>query len=124
MRASLQGNVRAPIGARDFVRIQLTEVELPAGVVLEDVVLITSELVTNAVQAGATAVGIALSASADRLDLTVDDNAAGWPTPRQAQDHEPNGRGLRIVDRLADSWTVTPDARGKRITATWYPRTR
>ncbi len=95
---------------------------MPEGVLVEDVVLIASELVSNAVRAGATQVGVTLHQGKGSLELVVDDDAGGWPTLTNSDHNGTRGRGLQIVDSLADTWTVTPRAIGKRVTARWSRR--
>jgi two-component sensor histidine kinase len=93
---------------------------MPDGVALDNVLLVVDELVTNAVQAGASAVEVDLAAVPRRLDLVVTDDAGGWPTPRAATDEDVSGRGLAIVGLLSDRWTVAALQLGKSVTATWF----
>lgn len=86
---------------------------------VDDVVLVVSELVTNAVRASADLVEVSLRVGDDHVELCVTDDAGGWPAPRRPERGEPGGRGLRIVDALTDGWRVTRLAAGKRVTATW-----
>jgi anti-sigma regulatory factor (Ser/Thr protein kinase) len=119
---SLTGDERAPAAARSYVRRHLDDTKVPEGVLVEDVELITSELVTNSVRAGATQIEVALSWRNGRLELTVDDDAGGWPNRTQPDHDGTSGRGLNIVGRLTDTWTVTRRGKGKRVTATWSER--
>jgi anti-sigma regulatory factor (Ser/Thr protein kinase) len=84
--------------------------------------LIASELVTNAVRAGAEWIDLTLRVTGRRLDLLVQDDAGGIPVLATADPEAVGGRGLGIVDRLADTWTVAPRAIGKVVTATWLNR--
>ena len=122
MTTRLVGDERAPSAARAYVARQLATSALPEGVLVEDVVLITSELVTNAVRAGAAWVDLTLRVTRRRLDLLVGDDADGRPVLVEADDDATRGRGLGIVDHLADAWEVTPRPRGKLVTATWQTR--
>ena len=63
---------------------------------VEDVVLIASELVTNAVRAGAAWVDLTLKVTRQRLDLVVADDAHGWPVLVTADEEAIGGRGLRL----------------------------
>lgn len=47
-----------------------------------------------------------------RLQVEVDDAAPTSPILTRAPDDAEDGRGLRIVDALADAWGVTPRACG------------
>jgi anti-sigma regulatory factor (Ser/Thr protein kinase) len=122
MKTTVTADVSAPSQARAFVATQLEPIRLPAGVLIDKVVLIVSELVTNAVQAGANAVEIALQVTAGRLDLVVTDDAGGWPTPVSATPDDTAGRGLSIVEHLADHWDIAPRSHGKSVTVSWFDR--
>ena len=120
MKTILAAGIGAPAEARAYVATQLETTRLPTGVHVDTVVLIASELVTNAVQAGATAVEIDLHVTERRLDLVVIDDAGGWPTPISATPDDTAGRGLSIVEQIADTWDVDAMAHGKAITASWF----
>jgi anti-sigma regulatory factor (Ser/Thr protein kinase) len=120
MRTNLAGNVHAPAEARRFVIATLGRIHQGISSSRgDDVVLVVSELVTNGVRAGASAIDVDLEASADRIELHVTDDAPGWPEPRHAEPDDLAGRGLAIVEDLADDWHTTSLPRGKRVTATW-----
>ncbi len=122
MKTRLPGDSRAPSAARAYVARQLAAATPPDGVPIDDVVLIASELVTNAVRAGAEWIDLTLRVTRRRLDLLVQDDAGGRPVLATADPQAVGGRGLAIVDRLADTWAVTPQATGKLVTATWLGR--
>jgi anti-sigma regulatory factor (Ser/Thr protein kinase) len=121
MRTELRGDLRAPAAARRFVDAPLRDMlgrdDRPAA---EDVVLVVSELVTNAVRASADVISLSLTVDEDRVQVEIADDASGWPTPRKAEWEDPSGRGLAIVDELADRWQTTELYPGKRITVTWF----
>jgi anti-sigma regulatory factor (Ser/Thr protein kinase) len=112
----------APGVARSYVALQLETSTLPEGVHVDDVVLIASELVTNAVRGGAGGIHAPGRAPRARLDLLVEDDAGGWPVLAEADEDAVGGRGLGIVDRLSDTWMVTPRVTGKVVTASWLRR--
>jgi anti-sigma regulatory factor (Ser/Thr protein kinase) len=120
MRATLAADLQAASQARAFVASHLGSQPVPHGVQVDDVLIVVGELVANAIQAGATSVDVDLEVLGRQLDVVVTDDAAGWPTPRTATEHDVNGRGLRIVGRLSDRWTVAARAVGKSVTATWF----
>ena len=119
MKIGLIGDVLAPAEARGFVAKLLRSSELPVGVQHGDPVLVVSELVTNSVEAGASYIEVEVHLGHKRIDLTVVDDARGWPTPRQSSAEDVNGRGLAIVEHLAHRWDVTSSATGKSVTASW-----
>ncbi|WP_316741944.1 ATP-binding protein [Streptomyces sp. MK7] len=86
----------------------------------ETLVLLVSELVTNAVlHTGSPAVlrlslpGAAADAATVRLEVA--DASTRAPVPRCAGDDATNGRGLALVDGLADRWGWSAEGEGKRI---------
>jgi anti-sigma regulatory factor (Ser/Thr protein kinase) len=122
MRVTLIADVLAPAEARGLVSGLIDSSVLPAGVHIHDPVLVVSELVTNSVSAGASYVELEVHVGAERIDLTVVDDARGWPTPRQSTVEDVNGRGLAIVEKLAHKWSVTSSETGKSVTASWLNR--
>ncbi len=86
--------------------------------VAETLLLLISELVTNAVvHTGCPAVLRMLfpSAPAAPVRVEVADNSVTPPLPRHAGREETGGRGLELVDGLADRWGWQPEGHGKRI---------
>uniref|UniRef100_A0AAU2A5D3 ATP-binding protein n=1 Tax=Streptomyces sp. NBC_00093 TaxID=2975649 RepID=A0AAU2A5D3_9ACTN len=89
----------------------------------ETLILLVSELVTNAVvHTGCPAVlrlsfqGAPQGAVAGGfVRLEVADLSPCPPAPRHADGDETNGRGLELVDGLADRWGWSPEGVGKRI---------
>ena len=82
--------------------------------------LITSELVTNAITAseaaGCALVRVRLTARADSLRIGVWDHGAPFPAQRAAgRVDDLGGRGLVIVDALADAWGVEPGRDGGKV---------
>lgn len=92
--------------------------------VIQDVALVATELVGNAVRHGTTcsdaqsAWTVAWSISPDEIVISVEDpNEAAMPVMRHAAPDAPNGRGLAIVTALASEWGVEPTECGKRVWA-------
>lgn len=87
----------------------------------ETLILLVSELVTNAVvHTGCPAVlRLLLSGvrdgSAGTVRLEVVDTCARPPVPRCAEGGDTNGRGLALVEGLADRWGWSSEGVGKRI---------
>lgn len=81
--------------------------------------LLTTELVSNAVRADAGQVTTSFTRHGDSLRVEVHDNGGGQPVlcrPRPLDDN--GGRGLLIVDALADAWGSDTDPR--RGTTVWF----
>lgn len=85
---------------------------------LDDLLLATSEVVTNAVEHGAPPVQLRVAAERERVRVEVQD---GSPLPPRANDtvapSEIRGRGLAIVERCTDRWGVEPVGEGKSV---WF----
>ncbi|CAL9455231.1 hypothetical protein SUDANB58_02534 [Streptomyces sp. enrichment culture] len=86
----------------------------------ETLVLLVSELVTNAVvHTGCPAVlrlclpGSVTDGATVRLEVA--DSSDRAPVPRCVDDDETGGRGLALVDGLADRWGWSREGDGKRI---------
>ncbi|MFJ5548434.1 ATP-binding protein [Streptomyces sp. NPDC093225] len=81
----------------------------------ETLILLISELVTNAVvHTGCPAV-LRMLFGGPGVRLEVADSSAQPPAPRHAEGDDTNGRGLELVDGLADRWGWAPEGAGKRI---------
>ncbi|MFF3074615.1 ATP-binding protein [Kitasatospora sp. NPDC057904] len=85
--------------------------------VTEDVLLMVSELVTNAcLHAPGGPSELRLSWDGRRLRVEVADQSPVPPRLRPFQDPaQPGGHGLRVVDRLALAWGCAPEGDGKRV---------
>ena len=103
--------------ARRTIAAFLDPSEVPVAVV-EDVLLLVSELVTNAVvHAGSPAV-VKLDADVERIKVTVADrDGDGQPNVKEPDPSVPSGRGVLLVDRLAARWGVEPQVAGKVV---WF----
>lgn len=102
--------------ARRFVRETLVGwgIHQDGAPVLDDLVLMTSELFTNAVLHGAGEVEVRLNVTSDAVRLTVSDQGThqmprALPAPRL---DTITGRGLQIVDHLASVWGSGRNAQG------------
>ena len=122
--SSIPPSPEAPSVARAFVESSLENAYRDVAVVGEtcdDLVVIVSELVTNAVQAATTVLRVDLDIDGRIARLAVTDVASGMPaTGRSAAATQPFGRGLAIVAALARDWGVIPvvaDQDGKTVWA-------
>jgi anti-sigma regulatory factor (Ser/Thr protein kinase) len=119
-RRTYSGDPNTPNDARHFCVAQLESAfsgASDAQTLVEDLELVVSELVTNAVEAGPTDVQLALDIHRDHVRLAVTDSAPGVARQRSPGPESESGRGLLIVDRLARSWGVDYLDRGKRVWA-------
>src|SRR5690349_20267995 len=116
MRCTINADPRAPAAARKEVSDFLMAPEI-SGDVVQNIVLVVSELVTNAIEAGATSIELSVDVLHGQVKMSVDDDTGGWPTAPTPNPAASRGRGLAIVSRLASSWNVAKTPGGKRITA-------
>jgi anti-sigma regulatory factor (Ser/Thr protein kinase) len=89
--------------ARRFATDALRDTPLE---VRQTVELMVSELVTNCVRHVQTSFDLTIDRLPDEIRVEVTDRGGGIPTMRSPSPDEPNGRGLRIVDMLAQRWGV------------------
>jgi anti-sigma regulatory factor (Ser/Thr protein kinase) len=116
----LPGGRDSPRLARQGVVAKLAGV-VP-DVLLDDVGLIVSELVTNSVRHADVGPGglveVHLSKRGDQLRLAVTDpGAVGLPHLVEFDLDQPGGLGLFLVDKLASAWGVVRDGNG--VTEVW-----
>src|SRR3954470_17144422 len=76
--------------------------------VLDDALLLISELVTNSVLHGGPPIVLAIECDGEELKVRVRDGLAALPVPRVAGDDDESGRGLTLVELLTDTWGVEP----------------
>ncbi len=100
--------------ARDFVRKNLAG--WPDQTV-EEAVLMTSELVTNAVVHGRTRGEVSIKVSPGILRVAVRDASELRPVEGSHGQFDEHGRGLSIVSALADRWGVIENLVGKSV---WF----
>ncbi|MYQ91460.1 hypothetical protein GTY20_09030 [Streptomyces sp. SID4946] len=95
---------------RRSVRAALTS--WGAGGVADDMAVVASELVSNALEHAGGAAAVRLRLADGRALLEVEDGSARWPAPRRADAEAIEGRGLLLVEALAAQWGWSPSARG------------
>ena len=91
--------------------------ELGLGQVCDDVVLLVSEMVTNAVRYASPPVRLEISAGDDDVVVAVCDGSAEPPAPRSPGEDAEGGRGMLLVDLLTQSHGVRVDPPGKAVWA-------
>jgi anti-sigma regulatory factor (Ser/Thr protein kinase) len=84
-------------------------------------VLLTDELVTNAIVHAQTHVTLVLRFKTPVVRVEVNDESAGPAHVANPGAEAEGGRGLRLVDRFADRWGVQPTAGGGK--AVWFELT-
>jgi anti-sigma regulatory factor (Ser/Thr protein kinase) len=110
--------------ARSIIREELSALDLHSELV-DDAVLMVSELITNAFMYGEAPYEMVLHLDAKEIMCVVVDNGPPLPAPSVPDIRSEHGRGLRIVARLSDGFYGThpqrylthPDRIGK---ATWF----
>jgi two-component sensor histidine kinase len=116
-----EDDAREPGHARRHVRefVEFHVPDMPSSL-LEDLLLIVSELVTNALRYGVARGGSALmtlSAEPRRVHVQVYDDERQPPRPRLASVECEAGRGLFLVGSLSSSWGVGELPEGKIVWA-------
>lgn len=108
--------------ARRWVRARLAGHGIdPAAHIAETLVLVVSELVTNAVvHTGCPAVlrltmPVCADPASSPVRVEVADTSVAAPAPRHAEGDSTNGRGLELVELLCERWGWFPDGSGKRV---------
>ena len=100
--------------ARQFVRGALPG--LPEDTV-ETAELLTSELATNAIVHGHTAFDVEVTLSDGTIRVTVTDLSEHLPVLLSPWLSDVHGRGLLILDQLADRWGTYGTGTGKKV---WF----
>lgn len=82
----------------------------------DEIELAADELMTNALvhTDGGGTLSLRLTAEG-RIRIDVEDLSSALPRRREADDWAVSGRGLMLVDRLADAWGVEPRGGGKSV---------
>jgi len=85
----------------------------------DDLRVVVSELVSNAVLHARTILDVALSVAEGVLELSVSDRDPRSPRPRpqRSDDYATGGRGLVLVEALSDDWGIAERMGGKEV---WF----
>jgi anti-sigma regulatory factor (Ser/Thr protein kinase) len=92
----------------------------PEGLDAEMVALLVSELAANAVLHAGTPFTVDVEHDATTLRVAVTDGRAGGPVMKEHSPAAVTGRGLRLVDRIAERWGVEERDSGKTV---WFEYT-
>ncbi|GAB3056652.1 SpoIIE family protein phosphatase [Micromonospora schwarzwaldensis] len=123
-RVRLPADRRTPAAARALVRAMLLEAGLPE--LLNEALLLTTELTTNAVEHARTELDIEVEADPAGFTVTVTDFASGpvdelvvgvRNTTADITEVATRGRGLLLVDHFASRWGTTYLPTGKGV---WF----
>jgi anti-sigma regulatory factor (Ser/Thr protein kinase) len=116
----LESNPAVVRDARSFALAVARQWHLDA---LEDeVALVTSELVGNAVLHARTSISLILRHEApETVTVEVHDENTRMPTVAGCPADATSGRGLSLVSALASAWGVRPDGLGKVVWARLGP---
>ncbi|MEV5847791.1 ATP-binding protein [Streptomyces sp. NPDC051985] len=80
---------------------------------LETVELLASEVIANAVLHSAAPCDVIVTRAGDRLRVEVTDTDPSLSSAVEAGPNDESGRGLLLVDALADAWGMRPEPAGK-----------
>lgn len=111
---SFPPNVTSPRAARQFVGSLLGH---PDDESTQTALVLTSELVTNAVLHARTPVDVRVELDAERMRVEVADGDPGIPGPVRHDASALGGRGLFLVQELASAWGADASDRGKVV---WF----
>lgn len=120
LAVELTPSVEAAAQARDLVGDLLRRGGRPE--LCDTACLLTSELVANAVLHAGAPVELVVDLDASRLAVEVIDPSTVTPRPIRATAGDTCGRGLAMVERLADAWGVSRIVVGSDPDDTVAPR--
>ena len=112
---TLAADLKSAREARLFVDELLARWD--AGEAIDTVVLLVSELVTNAVLHAGSDVELSVRLLPDAVRVEVVDTSPVIPSPKDADDTDTSGRGLAIMDAMASAWGIAPLPDGKCV---WF----
>jgi anti-sigma regulatory factor (Ser/Thr protein kinase) len=106
-----------PVAARRARQVVATQCRAWDTDVVDTALLLTSELVTNAVIHGHSDVQLQVCTDAGLLRVDVGDDNSRFPRQQPADPNALDGRGLQIVELLATRWGVDEEPIGKTV---WF----
>jgi serine phosphatase RsbU (regulator of sigma subunit)/anti-sigma regulatory factor (Ser/Thr protein kinase) len=110
----LPSDERTVQSARDQTRRTLAEWDVPASRI-DDIVLLVSELVTNAIIHGKPPIELRMRTARHEVVLDVRDHANYLPRRLHPTVDDEHGRGLQLVALLAKRWGTRPVPQGKSV---------
>jgi anti-sigma regulatory factor (Ser/Thr protein kinase) len=115
-RIALPRSPSSVVTARRFINARTAAWSFPAPA-RDQLVLIGSELVTNAVLHARTELTLTLELHPDRVRISVRDHSRAPATLRHYRPDALTGRGLGVVATLSDSWGISAAPDGKVVWA-------
>lgn len=114
--------VAAAVGAVPAARRRVVSLAKDLGLsmsdqTLETVELLAGEVIANAVLYTDAPCHVSVTRADERLRVEVTDMDASLPSAVEAGPNDESGRGLLLVDALADAWGTRPEPSGK---TTWF----
>jgi anti-sigma regulatory factor (Ser/Thr protein kinase) len=114
--------VAAAVDAVPAARRQVISLAQDLGLVLSDqalenVELLASEVIANAVLHTDAPCDVSVTRTDERLRVEVTDTDPSLPSAVEAGPDDESGRGLLLVNALADAWGTRPEPMGK---TTWF----
>jgi anti-sigma regulatory factor (Ser/Thr protein kinase) len=93
----------------------LSAVPVDLGEVSVRLAALVSELATNAILHAETPFSVIVSRDSSWIRVSVRDGSPAVPVRKDYGPQHPTGRGLMIVESMADRWGVDTDADGKTV---------
>ncbi|HEU5334299.1 MAG TPA: PAS domain S-box protein [Actinocrinis sp.] len=85
------------------------------GELIDTACLLVSEILTNAVRHSCAPIGLRLHQTEREVTVEITDDNTHLPQRRLATADDENGRGLMLVDALADNWGTRATSTGKTV---------
>lgn len=101
--------------ARRFVTVACANLAPPE--LVDDIRLLTSELVTNVIVHARSNVALGVRCHDRSVRVEVGDRSPAPPTSHQAGPEDPAGRGMTLVETIASGWGVEERVDGKTV---WF----
>jgi anti-sigma regulatory factor (Ser/Thr protein kinase) len=115
VETQLPSSVRSPQMARAFLRTALRTWQLDGfGDVTE---LLATELVANVVTHVGAPMTLRVHRTPSRVRVEIDDPSSQLPELHHPDAGDEHGRGVLLVDQLADAWGAERHERGKTV---WF----
>lgn len=120
-RWDLPSDLEAVGKGRQMVRETLTGWGILDRGLVEDALIVVSELYTNAVQYGAQPITMSMCLIGRCLGGEISDHGPIFDRPPHANSEDEHGRGLQLVEALVTRWGIDPAKHGPGK-AVWFRR--